>query len=37
LVAVEGTNNARAVLCGSLDFFSDEFWNIKGSGNKAYI
>ena len=27
LAAVQGLNNARAILSGSLDFFSDEFFN----------
>lgn len=27
LAAIQGLNNARAVLTGSLDFFSDEIFN----------
>jgi oligosaccharyltransferase complex subunit beta len=36
LAAVQGTNNARALCGGSLDFFSDEFF-VEGTGNRQYV
>ena len=37
MAATQGTNNARAVLCGSLDMFSNELYYKSNDANRRYI
>ena len=34
---MQGLNNARAILTGSLDFFSDEIFTHQEYSNKNYV
>lgn len=36
VASVQGLNNARAIVTGSLDLFSDEFYAIPNTDNSDY-
>ena len=37
IAGVQGLNNARAIISGSLDFFSDEFLQENNFGNEQAV